>query len=126
MYAAARDFQRLDLDGVVYIESALGNLVAVDGKTGATKWKYTTPFGSITRRGVAVARDLGLVYTLGNDNRLIALNKDTDAVQWIKQYPSSSEPGYVGNVEKVALGYHDKRVYIGTNDGSRGSAVRVG
>jgi alcohol dehydrogenase (cytochrome c) len=113
------------VDGVVYIESALGNLVAVDGKTGATKWKYTTPFGSITRRGVAVARDLGLVYTLGNDNRLIALNKDTGAVQWIKQYPSSSEPGYVGNVEKVALVYHDKRLYIGTNDGSRGSAVSV-
>ena len=114
------------VDGVIYIESALGNLVAVDGKTGATKWKYTTPFGSITRRGVAVAKDLGLVYTLGNDNRLIALNKDTGAVQWIKQYAtSSSDPAYVGNVEKVALVYHDKRLYIGTNDGNRGSALSV-
>jgi alcohol dehydrogenase (cytochrome c) len=72
------------VDGVIYIESALGNLVAVDGKTGATKWKYVNPFGTITRRGVAVAKDLGLVYTLANDNRLVALNKDTGALQWIK------------------------------------------
>ena len=113
------------VDGVLYIESALGNLVAVDGKTGATKWKYVNPFGTITRRGVAVAKDLGLVYTLANDNRLVALNKDTGAVQWIKQYPPSSDPGYVGNVEKVALVYHDKRLYIGTNDGNRGAALSV-
>lgn len=91
------------VDGVIYIESALGNLVAVDGKTGATKWKYTTPFGSITRRGVAVARDLGLVYTLASGNRLVALNKDSGTVAWIKQYPPASDASYVGNVEKVAL-----------------------
>lgn len=113
------------VDGVIYIESALGNLVAVDGKTGATKWKYTTPFGSITRRGVAVARDLGLVYTLANDSRLVALNKDTGEVAWIRQYPTSADPSYVGNVEKVALVYHDKRLYIGTNDGNRGAALSV-
>ncbi|HSW26769.1 MAG TPA: PQQ-binding-like beta-propeller repeat protein, partial [Burkholderiaceae bacterium] len=113
------------VDGVIYIESALGNLVAVDGKTGATKWKYTTPFASITRRGVAVAKDLGLVYTLANDNRLVALDKDTGEVMWIKQYPPASDPGYLGNVEKVALVYHGKRLYIGTNDGNRGSALSV-
>ena len=113
------------VDGVIYIESALGNLVAVDGKTGVTKWKYTTPFGSITRRGVAVARDLGLVYTLASGNRLVALNKDTGALAWIKQYPPSTDPNYVGNVEKVALVYHDKRLYIGTNDGNRGAGLSV-
>ncbi len=113
------------VDGVIYIESALGNLVAVDGKTGATKWKYTTTFGAITRRGVAVAKDLGLVYTLAPGNRLVALNKDSGAVAWIKQYPPASDPGYVGNVEKVALVYHDKRLYIGTNDGNRGAALSV-
>lgn len=113
------------VDGVIYIESALGNLVAVDGRSGATKWKYTTPFGSITRRGVAVARDLGLVYTLAAGNRLVALNKDTGAVAWTKQYPAAADPSYVGNVEKVALVYHDKRLYIGTNDGNRGAALSV-
>ena len=114
------------VDGVIYIESALGNVIAVDGKTGLTKWKWTTPYGGITRRGVAVAKDLGFVYTLAGDNRLIALNKETGAVAWTMQYPtSSSDPNYVGNVEKVALVYHDKRLYIGTNDGNVGAALSV-
>ncbi len=114
------------VDGVIYIESALGNLVAVDGKTGATKWKWVTPYGGITRRGVAVARDLGLVYTLAVGNRLVALNKDTGAVAWIKQFaPATDTLNYVGNVEKVGLVYHDKRLYIGTNDGQRGAALSV-
>ena len=39
------------VDGVIYIESALGNVIAVDGRTGVTKWKWTTPHGVVTRRG---------------------------------------------------------------------------
>ena len=31
------------VDGVLYLESALGNVVAVDGQTGATKWNGPTP-----------------------------------------------------------------------------------
>jgi alcohol dehydrogenase (cytochrome c) len=113
------------VDGVLYIESALGNLVAVDGKTGATKWKWTTPYGGITRRGAAVAKDLGTVFTLARGNRLIALDQATGAVKWEKVYPPSTDPGYVGNVEKVALVYHDKRLYVGTNDGNRGAALSI-
>lgn len=110
------------VDGVIYIESALGNVIAVDGKTGVTKWKWTTPHGVVTRRGVAVAKDLGLVYTLAGGNRLIALKKDTGEVAWTKQYPGATDPDFVGAVQKVALVYHDKRLYIGTNDGNRGAA----
>jgi alcohol dehydrogenase (cytochrome c) len=114
------------VDGVLYIESALGNVVAVDGRSGATKWKWVTPHGGITRRGVAVAKDLGTVFTLARGNRLVALDKDSGAVKWTKAYPTSSaDPAYVGNVEKVALVYHDRRLYIGTNDGNRGAALSV-
>lgn len=111
------------VDGVIYIESALGNVIAVDGKTGLTKWKWTTPYGSITRRGVAVAKYLGLVFTVATGNRLVALRTDTGSIAWIKQYPTSStDPDYQGALQKVALVYHDKRVYLGTNDGNRGAA----
>ncbi|WP_244609986.1 PQQ-binding-like beta-propeller repeat protein [Lampropedia puyangensis] len=110
------------VDGVIFIESALGNLIAVDGKTGVTKWRWETPHGVITRRGVAVAKDLGLVYTLAGGNRLVALDMASGAVKWTKQYPGRDEAGFVGGVQKVALVYHDKRLYIGTNDGSRGAA----
>ena len=111
------------VDGVIYIESALGNVIAVDGKTGLTKWKWTTPYGAITRRGVAVAKDLGLVFTVATGNRLVALRTDTGSIAWIKQYPTSNtDPDYQGALQKVALVYHDKRVYLGTNDGNRGAA----
>ncbi len=111
------------VDGVIYIESALGNLVAVDGKTGVTKWKWTTPYGAITRRGPAVAKDLGLVYTVANGNRLVALKRDTGEVAWIKEYPTNAtDPNYLGTVQKVAMVYHKGRLHIGTNDGNRGTA----
>jgi PQQ-dependent dehydrogenase (methanol/ethanol family) len=105
------------LDGVIYIESALANVIAVDGKTGVTKWKYTQTGGALTRRGVAVGQ--GLVYTLGNANTVIALNKDTGAVVWERQHD-----GW-GNVEKVALVYHGGKLFIGTNDGDRGAALAI-
>lgn len=103
--------------GVIYIESALGNVIAVDARTGQTKWKYTQTRGALTRRGVAVGQ--GLVYTLSGDNYVVALNKDTGAVAWEKQHE-----GW-GNVEKVAVVYHGGRLFIGTNDGPRGAALAL-
>src|SRR5918993_81557 len=104
------------VDGVIYLETALANVIAVDGKTGATKWKWIAPEAN-TRRGVAVAKDLGYVYTYTQQS-LVALDIATGVEKWRKTYPTS-----LGNVEKVAVVYHDKRVYIGTNDGNRGSAI---
>jgi alcohol dehydrogenase (cytochrome c) len=102
--------------GVIYLEVA-GKVMAVDGKTGATKWSVAAAGG--TRRGVAVAKDLGLVYTLGGGNTLVALDIATGGQLWTKSYTG------VGNVAKVALVYHDKRLYIGTNDGTTGSGLMV-
>lgn len=104
------------VDGVIYLETALANVIAVDGRTGATKWKWTAPEVN-TRRGVAVAKDLGLVYTLSQQS-LVALDIATGVEKWRRTYPTA-----LGNVEKVAVVYHDKRVFIGTNDGNRGSAL---
>lgn len=105
------------VDGVIYIESAPGNVIAVDGKTGVTKWKYTQPRGTITRRGVAVGQ--GLVYTISRENYVVALNKNTGQVVWEKQHN-----GW-GNVEKVALVYHGGMLFVGTNDGDRGAALAL-
>jgi alcohol dehydrogenase (cytochrome c) len=105
------------IDGVIYIESAFGNVVAVDGRTGVTKWKYTQTRGNLTRRGVAVGQ--GLVYTLSGDNFVVALNKDTGQVVWERQHEG------FGNVEKVAVVYYGGRLYIGTNDSDRGAALAL-
>ncbi len=106
------------VDGVIFLETSRGNVIAVDGKTGATKWKVTKSVN--TRRGVAVAKDLGIVYTLASGNNLVALDINTGTELWRKAYPTT-----LGNVAKVALVYHDKRLYIGTNDGTVGAALSV-
>jgi PQQ-dependent dehydrogenase (methanol/ethanol family) len=105
------------VDGVLYIESALGNVFAVDGRTGVTKWVYRQTRGVVTRRGVAVGQ--GKVFTHGKGNWIIALDQATGAVVWERQIN-----GY-GNMEKVALTYYDGLLHVGTHDGDRGAALAV-
>jgi PQQ-dependent dehydrogenase (methanol/ethanol family) len=105
------------VDGVIYLESAFGHVIAVDGKTGATRWKYQQTRGNLTRRGVAVGQ--GLVYTLSGDNYVVALNKDTGAVAWERQHEGFD------SIEKVAVVYYGGKLFIGTNDGPRGAALAL-
>ncbi|MFI7546789.1 PQQ-binding-like beta-propeller repeat protein [Actinoplanes sp. NPDC049599] len=105
------------VDGVLYIESALGNVIAVDGVTGLTRWRYEQTRGTLTRRGVAVGG--GHVFTKSNDNYVIALDQQTGQVAWERQVN-----GY-GNIEKVAVVHHDGLLFCGTNDGPRGAALAL-
>jgi PQQ-dependent dehydrogenase (methanol/ethanol family) len=105
------------VDGVLYIESALGNVFAVDGRTGVTKWVYRQTRGVLTRRGVAVGQ--GKVFTHGRGNWIIALDQATGVVAWERQIND------YGNMEKVALTYHDGLLHVGTHDGDRGAALAV-
>jgi PQQ-dependent dehydrogenase (methanol/ethanol family) len=105
------------VDGVLYLESALGNVFAIDGATGATLWVYRQTRGTLTRRGVAVGD--GKVFTHGRGNWIIALDRATGAVAWEKQVN-----GY-GNMEKVAVVHHDGRLFCGTHDGDRGAGLAL-
>ncbi|MEJ3745212.1 PQQ-binding-like beta-propeller repeat protein [Actinomycetes bacterium KLBMP 9797] len=105
------------VDGTIYIESALGNVVAVDGVTGQTKWRYQQTRGTLVRRGVAVGD--GKVFTKSNENYVIALDQATGEVVWERQING------FGNIEKVAVVYHDGLLFCGTNDGPRGAALAL-
>jgi PQQ-dependent dehydrogenase (methanol/ethanol family) len=105
------------VDGVLYIESALGNVLAVDGATGRTKWKYTQTRGTLTRRGVGVGQ--GMVFTHGKGNWIIALDQQTGQVVWEKQVND------FGNMEKVAVTYHDGLLLCGTHDAGRNAALAL-
>jgi glucose dehydrogenase len=105
------------VDGVLYIESALGNVFAVDGATGTTKWVYRQTRGSLTRRGVAVGD--GKVFTHGKGNWIIALDRETGAVVWERRID-----GY-GNMEKVAVIFHDGQLFCGTADGDRAAGLSL-
>jgi outer membrane protein assembly factor BamB len=118
----------LVLDGVVYVDTPVGGVAAIDGKTGAVKWKWTPSVAangfnpSGTRRGVSVGD--GKVYTLSGGNRVVALNKDTGAVVWATQ-PTGPNGAPLGNIAKVGTVYWDGMVYVGTNDGNRGAGFAV-
>jgi PQQ-dependent dehydrogenase (methanol/ethanol family) len=105
------------VDGVLYIESAFGNVFAVDGRTGVTKWVYRQTRGTVTRRGVAVGD--GKVFTHARGSWIIALDQETGAVVWEKQIT-----GY-GNMEKVAVTHYDGVLYVGTHDGDRGAGLAL-
>jgi len=65
-------------NGVMYISTPLGKVMALDPVTGAEKWKFdahvdaSTRFGDFTNRGVSAWRDR--IYLATTDARLIVLH----------------------------------------------------
>ena len=111
------------VDGVIYMDTPVGDVIAVDGATGAVKWKWhPTAFPPVNndRRGVSVGD--GKVYTLAGNGmvgyRVVALDKNTGAEIWVRQ-PTDPAGQSFGNIQKVATVYYDGMVYVGTNDGTR-------
>lgn len=112
------------VDGVIYLDTPNGGVIAVDGKTGATKWKWQ-PQGFATtgtRRGVSIGD--GKVYTLASGDRVVALDKNTGEEVWVVQ-PRAANGDSLGRIAKVATVYHDGMVYVNTNDGNRGAAFAL-
>jgi len=111
-------------DGVIYLDTPNGEVIAVDGKTGAANWKWAPEeFGTNgTRRGVSIGD--GKVYTLADGDRVVALDKDTGDEVWVVQ-PQAPNGASLGGIEKVATVYHDGVVYAHTNDGDRGAAFAL-
>ena len=79
-------------DGVLYVSADGSRVFAIDARTGAKKWSYDPQIsdeaervyccGSINR-GVAMYGELVFVGTM--DARLVAIDKDTGAVEWETQ-----------------------------------------
>jgi glucose dehydrogenase/plastocyanin len=118
----------LVIDGVIYSDTPNGGVIAINGKTGTVKWKWTpsvaangfAPTG--TRRGVSVGD--GKVFTLASGNRVVALDKETGDIVWTVQ-PTGPGGSSLGNVAKVGTVYWDGMVYIGTNDAGRNAGLAV-
>ncbi len=106
--------------GVLYVETTQGNVHAIDGKTGATKWVYKSGFGTQLRRGVAVGG--GKVFTASAGKRVTALNQQTGAVLWTQ--PLGGEDGSRGSL-KTAITYFDGLIYLGNADAAHGVAYAL-
>jgi len=91
------------VDGIIYLDTPSGGVIAVDGATGDAVWKWENEeFGlSGTRRGVSAGD--GRIYTLGGGNRVFALDQDTGEEIWDVQTtgPNGESLGRVGKVATV-------------------------
>src|SRR5688500_14548167 len=86
------------VDGVIYLDTPSGGVIAVDGATGEAKWKWVpADFGTNgTRRGVSLGD--GKIYTLADDDRVVALDKDTGEEVWVVQ-PEGPNGEWLGNID---------------------------
>jgi quinohemoprotein ethanol dehydrogenase len=111
-------------EGVIYLDTPNGEVIAVDGRSGEAIWKWAPEnFGTNgTRRGVSIGD--GKVYTLAEGDRVVALDKDTGEEVWVVQ-PAAPNGDSLGGIEKVATVYHDGLVYVHTNDGDRGAVFAL-
>jgi quinohemoprotein ethanol dehydrogenase len=100
--------------GVLYISTGLGDVFAVDGSTGAVRWKYESGGRPGTNRGVAVGG--GRVFAGQRDNSLVALNQETGARIWQTQMAEDG-PG----TTSAPAAYYDGLVYIGVGGGELGA-----
>jgi PQQ-dependent dehydrogenase (methanol/ethanol family) len=97
--------------GVLYIGSGSGSIFAINAATGSVNWKFTSPFGGQTNRGVAVGE--GKVFSGQTGTRLVALDQATGALLWeAKLAERGGTPG--------APMYHAGLVYAGISGGEQG------
>jgi serine/threonine-protein kinase len=95
-------------NGVVYVGSVDKNVYALNAKTGAKLWSYTT--GSFVTSSPAVAN--GVVYVL-SDN-LYALKASTGALLWSYPVSGSTNVCCLSSSPAVVNG----AVYVGSVDGN--------
>jgi outer membrane protein assembly factor BamB len=93
------------VNGVLYFSSPIGNVYALNARTGTTLWSY--PTGSIIYSSPTVAH--GVVYFGSIDGTVSALDAKTGTRLWsyVTRWSISSSPAVANGV-----------LYIGSGDGN--------
>jgi len=109
------------VNGVMYVSTGTQNVLAVDAKTGFTRWRYTPDARGLggSNRGVVVAE--GKVFFAQRDNTLVALDQQTGSVAW-KTKLTDQARAYTS----AATTYYDGLVYIGIAGGEVGVRGKFG
>jgi glucose dehydrogenase/plastocyanin len=112
------------VDGVIYLDTPSGGVIAVDGATGDAVWKWEpTEFATAqTRRGVSAGD--GKIFTHADGDRVVALDQATGEQVWVVQ-PTGPDGEFLGNLERVATVYHDGIVYAHAANGDRAAVVAL-
>ncbi|MET7329686.1 PQQ-binding-like beta-propeller repeat protein [Nonomuraea sp. NPDC005650] len=127
-------------NGVLYVQTTQQNVFAVDGRTGAIRWKTNLGTRQTNMRGVALGE--GLVFSTSGANIVYALKKDTGQVVWQRQLitddegggdtggcdPQNGQCGGLTGTLAGAVVYHDGLIYVGmqgSTGGARGRAYAL-
>jgi PQQ-dependent dehydrogenase (methanol/ethanol family) len=121
------------VDGVLYVTTGKSHVFAFDAATGKVLWHFKPDSGVddfakispiVANRGVAVAE--GKVFALLIDNRVVALDAKTGAVEKIVAikdlYPGETDEitGANGYYETTAPVYFDGKIFIGSSGSDNG------
>ena len=124
-------------DGVLYVQTTQQNVFAVDGRTGAVRWKTNLGTEKTNMRGVALGE--GKVFSTSGANIVYALDQKTGAVVWKRQLmtedPSQGTPepcdpanGQCGGSTGTLAGavvYWDGLIYVGMEGSTAGARGRA-
>ncbi|QKJ18336.1 outer membrane protein assembly factor BamB family protein [Microbacterium hominis] len=111
------------VDGVIYVDTPSGGVIAVDGATGASEWKWepTDYPAAGTRRGVSAGD--GKIFTLADD-RVVALDQETGEEVWVVA-PEGPNGEFLGNIDRVATVYYNGLVFAHAANGNRAAVIAL-
>lgn len=121
-----QESQPMIKDGVMYVTASYSRVYAIDAMTGEEIWQYDArlpdgimPCCDVVNRGVALYDDLAIFGTL--DAKLVALNKDTGKVVWIKKV-ADYQAGYAITAAPIVV---KGKVITGVSGGEFGIVGKV-
>ncbi|MEV7045096.1 PQQ-binding-like beta-propeller repeat protein [Amycolatopsis sp. NPDC051061] len=124
-------------NGVLYVQTTQQNVFAVDGRTGAVRWKTNLGTETTNMRGVALGQ--GKVFSTSGANILYALDQRTGAVVWKTELltedasqgtPEPCDPangqcgGSIGSLAGAVV-YSDGLIYVGMQGSTAGARGRA-
>ncbi|PCM44552.1 PQQ-dependent methanol/ethanol family dehydrogenase [Marinobacter sp. ANT_B65] len=121
-----QESQPMIKDGVMYVSASYSRVYAIDAMTGEEIWQYDArlpdgimPCCDVVNRGVALYGDLVVFGTL--DAKLVALNKDTGKVVWIKKV-ADYQAGYAITAAPIVV---KGKIITGVSGGEFGIVGKV-
>ncbi len=116
----AQEATPVAVGGRLYVQSAQGDVFAIDGATGKVIWEYQSGFAG-TERGVAVAG--GRVFAALGKEHVVALNQQTGALIWQVQVGTAGQDTSANGSATPWTVYENGLVLVGTENGG-GSGMR--
>ncbi len=116
----AQEATPVAVGGRLYVQSAQGDVFAIDGATGKVIWEYQSGFAG-TERGVAVAG--GRVFAALGKEHVVALNQQTGALSWQVQVGTAGQDTSANGSATPWTVYENGLVLVGTENGG-GAGMR--